>query len=521
MVRAVALGVLGIVGCNGATEVETEKVLVAATDPDAQPDIFDEDGSRYVWQRKLPSDRPLVERALGAADAELQHRYKPIAEMSVEELAAKLRPRRFRNGHEYLLDHDPIDLAIKAKAGAFPPTQGANPSHYPVDLGNRSPASARGPLRERLPENPAFIIGSDDRVSYDQAPISWPAMTNLLVEGRHCTATTIGPRTAVSAAHCFFDGTNYNTSTGYYLRYASTSSYSMPIPDLSTVYSTFRVSDCAGVTASASSTVILSIHHSWVRDLKVSLVSPSNKTYLIHNRTGGWLGANDFLWGVYTFNLTGEPVSGRWQLMITDAAGQDVGTLDYWQLSLGLPSYCTQAAYRGLNVPQWTGAALDIDLPSGWDGADWQFDFARVTFPFGTFSQWGWVGTSIAPPGSDRNGQTANMWGYPDHRPDWLPVGMPQADPSWVYPKLLLKTGMISDYMLFATSLSPRSAYIHTLDIFSGDSGAGLLDLNGNLMGIQSTQWNVAPSGLSILWNEARAWDATTAAFFSAGGSWP
>lgn len=522
----VVLGALwAVLGCNGAAEEalpnDTTGPTEPAADPDAQPDIVDEDGSRYVWQRKIPVSEAFQERVLGPRDVELQGTFKLIADMTVEELAAKLRPRRFRNGHEYLLDHDPIDLAIKAKAGAFSSTEGGNPAKYPVDLGRVSHTDSRRPVPESLPSNPNFIVGSDDRVSYDQAAVSWPAMTSLLVEGAHCTATTIGTRTAATAAHCFFNGTSYNFGTGNYLRYASPSSYALSIPDLSTVSSHFRVSDCPGATkGSSSSVVILSIHHSWVRDLVVRLISPSNNVYTLHNRGAGWLGSNDYLWGIYNLNLSTEPVAGRWSLMITDAAGQDVGTLDYWQLGLGLPTQCTTAAYRGENRPLFSGSAIDIDLPSGWNGSDWQFDYARVNFPVGTFSQWGWVGTSIAPPGSDRTGQSANMWGYPDHRPAWN-TGRPQTDANWVYPRLFMKNGGIHHFMVFPSSLSVRSAYIHDLDIYSGDSGAGLLDLSGSLIGIQSTQWNTGPYGLNFYWNEARAWDATTAAFFSAGGRWP
>ena len=102
------------------------------------------------------------------------------------------------------------------------------------------------------------------------------------------------------------------------------------IPDLSTATSTITVSGCAG-NASATSTVPVSIVHTYIGDLIVTLVAPDGSTYILHNRAGG---SADNINTTYTVNLSSESRNGTWTLRVQDAAAADTGHIDSWTVNL-------------------------------------------------------------------------------------------------------------------------------------------------------------------------------------------
>ncbi|WP_109508085.1 trypsin-like serine protease [Nocardioides speluncae] len=102
------------------------------------------------------------------------------------------------------------------------------------------------------------------------------------------------------------------------------------IRDLATVGSSIAVSGCTG-KASTSSTVAVSIKHTYIGDLVVSLVAPDGSSYVLHNRSGG---SADNISKTYKVNLGSEARNGTWKLRVRDAAAQDVGKIDTWTLNL-------------------------------------------------------------------------------------------------------------------------------------------------------------------------------------------
>jgi hypothetical protein len=110
---------------------------------------------------------------------------------------------------------------------------------------------------------------------------------------------------------------------------AGTNGGDVQIPDLSTVSSSIRISDCAR-NASATATVEVHIAHTFIGDLIVSLIAPDGSTYVLHNRAGG---GTDNINRTYTVNLSSEPANGAWRLRVQDAAPADVGRIDSWTIS--------------------------------------------------------------------------------------------------------------------------------------------------------------------------------------------
>lgn len=124
---------------------------------------------------------------VGAMDERRTVDYVPPPEpdpltLSVEELAEKLRPKRLVGGYEYRLEQPDFEVAEKIFAMEEPPhTEDFQPS-----------AEAR------------FVIGTDDRRQLIR-PAEYPGSANAYLS-QNCTATMIGPSTALCAAHCFYNG---------------------------------------------------------------------------------------------------------------------------------------------------------------------------------------------------------------------------------------------------------------------------------------------------------------------------
>ncbi|WP_327004012.1 M4 family metallopeptidase [Dactylosporangium sp. NBC_01737] len=102
------------------------------------------------------------------------------------------------------------------------------------------------------------------------------------------------------------------------------------IPDNTTVTSTITISGC-GRNASATSSVNVTIIHTYKGDLVVDVVAPDGSVYNLHNRSGG---STDNIIQTYTVNLSSEAADGTWTLRVRDAASLDTGRIDTWTLTL-------------------------------------------------------------------------------------------------------------------------------------------------------------------------------------------
>jgi subtilisin-like proprotein convertase family protein/subtilisin family serine protease len=103
----------------------------------------------------------------------------------------------------------------------------------------------------------------------------------------------------------------------------------VPIPDNATVESTISL-PCTG-NGSESSTVKVSILHTWRGDLKVDLVTSSGLVLRLKNAASA--DSADNVITTYSFDLSEFPRAGTWKLRVTDTASNDTGTIDTWTLT--------------------------------------------------------------------------------------------------------------------------------------------------------------------------------------------
>ncbi|WP_156664712.1 serine protease [Mycobacterium sp. 852002-51057_SCH5723018] len=105
--------------------------------------------------------------------------------MSRDELAEKLQPRRLVGTYEYRLEEPDYVVADRILA---------------MDEVPNTSGSCRG---KSASPRPTFIVGPDDRRRVD-SPRFFPGSANAYLS-QGCTATMIGPSTALCAAHCFYN----------------------------------------------------------------------------------------------------------------------------------------------------------------------------------------------------------------------------------------------------------------------------------------------------------------------------
>jgi subtilisin family serine protease len=103
------------------------------------------------------------------------------------------------------------------------------------------------------------------------------------------------------------------------------------------ITSTIRVNDSASVREIQ---VTVDIEHDFLGDIEVSVKAPSGQTVLLQNRTLGSLTQLKKTYSVETTPtlklLLNKPAAGVWQLQVVDYASMDKGTLNSWELQLGV-----------------------------------------------------------------------------------------------------------------------------------------------------------------------------------------
>jgi subtilisin-like proprotein convertase family protein len=86
--------------------------------------------------------------------------------------------------------------------------------------------------------------------------------------------------------------------------------------------------------------VSVDITHSYIGDLRVTLIAPSGERALLHDRFGrdedNLIRSYDSITSPALAVITGLPAGGSWTLQVADLAGLDVGKLNRWRLDIDI-----------------------------------------------------------------------------------------------------------------------------------------------------------------------------------------
>lgn len=116
--------------------------------------------------------------------------------------------------------------------------------------------------------------------------------------------------------------------------------------------------------------VRLDISHSYIGDLRVTLIAPSGVAVVLHNRSGGNTDNLQRLYSVQNTpnlrSLVGQATAGEWQLQVEDLAAADVGHLRNWSLQLLGQQGASQDLFDqpGILIPDDTAGGVSRILTS-------------------------------------------------------------------------------------------------------------------------------------------------------------
>lgn len=166
---------------------------------EAGKDFTDARGRRWVAAERVDLrdvDIPETEKERLHADAEAAPAAPDPRTMASEDLARALQPRRLVGEFEYRLDEPDYETAERIQAmAAAPSTEGS--------WGDASAYTRAKYLTGTGPPPGSYVVGADDRQRVD-SPRFYPGSAFAYLS-QGCTATMIGPSTALCAAHCFFN----------------------------------------------------------------------------------------------------------------------------------------------------------------------------------------------------------------------------------------------------------------------------------------------------------------------------
>ncbi|WP_020680042.1 proprotein convertase P-domain-containing protein [Marinobacterium rhizophilum] len=140
------------------------------------------------------------------------------------------------------------------------------------------------------------------------------------------------------------------------------SSPELAIPDHSAVGARDTIHiDASGSLASIK--VSLDLTHTYIGDLRLTLIAPSGREVVLHDRNGG---SSDNIQRSYDVTTTpglsvlaGEPIEGDWVLWVQDLAAVDLGTLNQWELEI------TTQASTVVEVEEFPGVSIPDNDPAG------------------------------------------------------------------------------------------------------------------------------------------------------------
>ena len=126
-----------------------------------------------------------------------------------------------------------------------------------------------------------------------------------------------------------YSGVRLKASWGLLPAQTYSSDEGLDILDNRTVESAISVSGRTA-NAPAATPVRVDISHSWRGDLKVELLAPGGRAYLLSNYEGGSV---DDIKQTFEVDLSKEALNGSWKLRVNDRASGDTGRLNGWSIT--------------------------------------------------------------------------------------------------------------------------------------------------------------------------------------------
>jgi serine protease len=178
------------------------------------------------------------------------------------------------------------------------------------------------------------------------------------------------------------DGTVQSADVSLTVTPANESTTSFPstdtpidIPDANPagITSTLEVADDIAISELA---VEVNITHTFVGDLIVTLVGPDGTAVVLHDREGG--SGDDIHLTYPVAEFAGASTAGTWQLLVSDNAGIDIGSLDSWTLHATGSSEQAPTAAFAFTVDGLDASFTDQSAPGNVCGgsiASWAWDF--------------------------------------------------------------------------------------------------------------------------------------------------
>ncbi len=127
--------------------------------------------------------------------------------------------------------------------------------------------------------------------------------------------------------------------------------------------------------AVASVKLTLALTHTYIGDLRVTLISPAGTQVLLHDRNGGSADNIQRSFDATTTPglsaLSGQAVQGNWTLWVQDVASVDLGTLNRWELAIttGAGALVDVSEAPGAMIPDNTAAGIERALVVAQAGA--------------------------------------------------------------------------------------------------------------------------------------------------------
>lgn len=149
-------------------------------------------------------------------------------------------------------------------------------------------------------------------------------------------------------------------TTGQTVRKFSSPALAIPDNNAAGVRNTIHIDEAGSV---ASIKVTVDISHTFIGDLRLTLIAPSGRQVTLHDRNGGSAGnirrSYDAASTSGLLALTGEPIQGDWVLWGQDLAAVDSGTLNRWELDI------TTRAGTVIEVEESPGLTIPDNNPTG------------------------------------------------------------------------------------------------------------------------------------------------------------